>query len=95
MSSRNPYDILKRPLITERALHAQEMGKYTFEVAPDATKRQIKEAVEKAFGVKVLDVNTLNNKGRRVQRMRMRPGKKPDRKKAVITLAPGQALEYS
>lgn len=93
--SKNPYDILVRPLITERALHAQEDNKYTFEVALSANKKEIKAAVEKAFGVKVTSVNTVTTKGRNVQRMRMRPGKQADVKKAIITLAPGQALEYS
>jgi large subunit ribosomal protein L23 len=92
---KNPYDILVRPLITERALAQQELGKYTFEVAPSANKKEIKTAVEKAFGVKVLAVNTTSIKGRVVLRNGMRPGKKRDVKKAVITLAPGQALEYS
>lgn len=92
---KNPYDILVRPLITERALAAQAANKYTFEVAPSANKKEIKAAVEKAFGVKVLAVNTMRTEGKKSQRARMRPGKKPDVKKAVITLAPGQALEYS
>src|SRR5690606_6029642 len=98
--SRNPYDILRRPLITERALAGQEENKsgtrkYTFEVAPDANKREIKSAVEKAFGVKVVSVNTVSIEGKRVLRNRARPGKKKDVKKAIITLAPNQALEYS
>ncbi len=93
--SRSAFDILKRPLITERALNAQEMNKYTFEVDSRASKREIKEAVESAFGVKVTSVNTVNIRGRRVQRQRMSPGKKRDLRKAIITLAPGQALEYT
>lgn len=91
---KSPYDILIRPLITERALHAQELNKYTFEVALDANKQEIKSAVEKAFGVDVVSVNTVRTKGRTVQRMRMRPGKKRDVKKAIVQLAEGQALEY-
>ena len=93
--NKSAYDILLRPLITERALHAQEDNQYTFEVALHANKVEIKNAVESAFEVKVVSVNTLVTKGDRVTRMRMRPGKKRDIKKAIITLAPGQALEYS
>jgi len=93
--AKNPYDILIRPLITERALNAQELNKFTFEVALSANKTEIKEAVEKAFDVNVVSVNTSTTKGQEVRRHRMRPGKKRDVKKAVITLAPGQALEYS
>jgi large subunit ribosomal protein L23 len=92
---KNPYDILVRPLITERALAQQLLNKYTFEVAISANKKEIKTAVEKAFGVKVLDVNTTTKKGVKVVRFGRRPGKKADVKKAVITLAPGQALEYT
>jgi large subunit ribosomal protein L23 len=92
---KNPYDILIRPLITEQALAAQELRKYTFEVALSANKKEIKTAVEKAFGVKVEAVNTKTIRGRVVIRHGMRPGKKRDVKKAVITLAPGQALEYT
>ncbi|MBX3730736.1 MAG: 50S ribosomal protein L23 [Candidatus Sumerlaeia bacterium] len=92
---KNPYDILVRPLITERALAEQLLNKYTFEVAISANKKEIKTAVEKAFGVKVLDVNTTTKKGVTVVRFGRRPGKKADVKKAIITLAPGQALEYT
>lgn len=91
---KSPYDILIRPVITERAVRAQEENKYTFEVALDANKKEIKEAVEKAFGVNVVQINTVLTKGRVVRRMRMRPGKKSDVKKAIVKLAEGQALEY-
>lgn len=93
--TRNAYDILRRPLITERALQGQDQNKYTFEVADNASKREIKEAVEKAFGVRVQSINTVITKGKAVHRQRARPGKKRDRKKAIITIAPGQALEYT
>ncbi len=93
--SKSPYDILLRPVITEQALNGQIENKYTFEVSLDANKKEIRNAVEKAFGVKVVDINTVLTKGRAVNRFRMRPGKKPDVKKAIITLAEGQALELS
>ncbi len=92
---KSPYDVLVRPLITERALNGQEMRKYTFQVAISANKKEIKHAIEQAFGVKVASVNTITTRGSEVHRMRMRPGKKADVKKAVITLAEGHALEFS
>ncbi|MCB2155386.1 50S ribosomal protein L23 [bacterium] len=93
--NKSPYDILVRPLITERALLAQEGGKYTFRVAIDANKTEIKNAVEKAFGVEVKSVNTVRKEGK-VKRVGMRSsGRRPATKKAIITLAPGQALELS
>jgi large subunit ribosomal protein L23 len=93
--SKSPYVILRRPLITERALLAQEQNKYTFEVALDANKAEIRGAVEKAFGVNVLSVNTVKTRGKRVFRPRTGEGKKRDVKKAIITLAEGQKLELS
>ena len=93
--SKNPYDILVRPLITERALNQKDLNKYTFQVALDANKKEIKTAIEKAFGVKVVSVNTVTTQGKAVRRMRVRTGKKNDTKKAIITLAAGQALELS
>lgn len=93
--SKSPYDILLRPVITEQALNGQLRNKYTFEVALGANKKEIRAAIEKAFGVSVVDINTVRTQGRVVNRARMRPGKKPDVKKAIVTLAPGQALEIS
>ncbi|MBI5154975.1 50S ribosomal protein L23 [Candidatus Poribacteria bacterium] len=93
--SKNPFDIIVRPIITESALAGQEGRKYTFEVALDANKKQIREAIQTAFGVQVSSVNTVRTRGHVVVRNRMRPGKKADVKKAIVTLAPGQALEMS
>lgn len=93
--SKSPYEILVRPMITERALNGQEHNQYTFQVAVSANKREIKNAVEQAFGVKVLAVNTVRTQGKAVHRAGMRPGRKPETKKAIITLAPGQALELA
>ena len=92
---KSPYDILVRPLITERALHAQEQRKYVFQVAITANKIEIKSAVEKAFGVNVESVNTIRHKGKSIQRMRTPSGKRKSTKKAIITLAEGQSLEIS
>lgn len=93
--TKSPYDILKRPVITEAALNGQQLNKYTFEVAIDSNKSEIKSAIEKAFGVNVTKINTIKTKGAEVRRQRMRPGKKPDVKKAIVTLAEGEALELS
>jgi large subunit ribosomal protein L23 len=87
------YDVIRRPVTTERNTDLMEQGRYTFEVAPDANKIQIKEAVEKAFDVKVLAVNTMNvHSKRRRERTRFR-GYRNGWKKAIVTLAPGQRIE--
>lgn len=87
------YDILRRPVMTERNTDLMAQGRYTFEVAPDANKIQIKEAVEKAFDVQVLAVNTLNvHRKRRREKTRLR-GYRSGWKKAIVTLAPGQRIE--
>lgn len=91
--TKSPFDILVRPIITEKALNSQELNQYTFEVALNANKAEVKFAIEKAFGVNVVSVNTVKTKGRAITRFRMRPGKKNDVKKAIITLAKGEALE--
>lgn len=92
---KSPFDTLVRPVITEKALNGQALNKYTFVVAIKSTKPEIKAAIEQAFGVTVIGVNTIVTKGREVIRQRMRPGKKPDVKKAIVTLAKGEALELS
>ena len=87
----NAFDILRRPIVTEKSTDMQEQGRYIFEVAPRATKHQVKEAVQKAFDVKVLRVNTINVRGKR-KRVGMSTSVRPSRKKAVVTLAPGQSI---
>ena len=80
------YDIIKRPIITEQSMAAAADKKYTFEVARDANKIQIAKAAEEIFGVKVAKVNTLNMPGK-VKRMGRYPeGRRPNWKKAMITL---------
>ncbi|MBF6613720.1 MAG: 50S ribosomal protein L23 [Chloroflexi bacterium] len=87
------YDIIRRPVMTERNTDLMTQGRYTFEVAPTANKIQIKEAVEKAFDVNVLAVNTLNvHRKRRREKTRIR-GYRNGWKKAIVTLAPGQRIE--
>lgn len=89
----NAYGILLRPLITEKAQNlAALQNKYAFEVDQRANKLQIKEAVELAFNVRVQGVNTSVLKGKR-KRYGRALTKQPDRKKAVVTLAPGEKIE--
>ena len=86
------YEVLRRPLITEKNTMLQAQGKYAFEIAREANKPQIKQAVEKAFKVKVLAVNvmTVPGKTRRVGRRQVLT---QSWKKAIVTLKPGDKIE--
>ncbi len=85
------YDIILAPIITEKSMAAMEQKKYTFSVHTDATKNQIKEAVEKMFaGTKVVNVNTMNLGGKN-RRRGMTTGKTAKTKKAIVTLSPDSA----
>jgi large subunit ribosomal protein L23 len=86
------YEVLKRPLITEKYTLLQSVGKYAFEVNINATKPQIKDAVEKAFNVKVTSLNVVNNPGRTRRVGRHVVPAKPW-KKAVVTLKQGDKIE--
>ena len=86
------YDTILRPIITEKATMANEKGQVTFAVAIDATKPQIKAAVEMLFNVKVTSVNTIVHKGK-TKTFRGRPGRRSDVKKAMVTLAEGQNID--
>ena len=88
------YDVIRKPLITEKATMASEAGAVVFEVAMDANKPQIKEAVESLFGVKVKAVNTSSTKGK-VKRFRGQLGKRADTKKAYVTLEEGNTIDVS
>ncbi|WP_136684676.1 50S ribosomal protein L23 [Falsirhodobacter xinxiangensis] len=88
------YDIIKKPIITEKATLASEANAVVFQVAMDSTKPQIKEAVEAVFGVKVKAVNTTITKGK-VKRFRGRPGVRSDKKKAYVTLEEGNTIDVS
>ena len=88
------YDVIRRPIITEKATMASEANAVVFEVHKDATKPQIREAVEALFGVKVKAVNTLLNKGK-VKRFRGRLGKRADVKKAYVTLEDGATIDVT
>jgi len=80
-----PQDIILKPVITERSIDLLPTGKYTFKVAKDANKVEIKKAVEKLFSVEVTKVNTLNCKGR-AKRVGRYEGKTADWKKAIVTI---------
>jgi large subunit ribosomal protein L23 len=88
------YDVIKSPVITEKATLASEYNKVVFKVAKTATKPQIKEAVEKLFDVKVTSVNTSIVKGK-VKLFKGRPGQRSDVKKAVVTLAEGHRIDVT
>lgn len=91
-------DVLRRPVITEKNTRLMELGQYTFEVATEANKIQIKEAVEQAFGVEVVAVNVMNYRGKERRRSRRGSrrqsiGRTPSWRKAVVTLREGQTID--
>jgi large subunit ribosomal protein L23 len=88
------YDVIKKPIITEKATMASENGAVVFQVAMDSTKVTIKEAVEAIFGVKVKAVNTTITKGK-AKKFRGRPGVRSDKKKAYVTLEEGNSIDVS
>ena len=88
------YDIIKKPVITERSMMGAQDNKYTFEVAVDAGKIEIKKAVEEIFGVKVAKVNTISVRGR-YRRQGMHAGYTAKSKKAIVTLtADSKEIEF-
>lgn len=88
------YEVIRRPVITEKATMISEHNQVSFLVAIDATKPEIKAAVETLFKVKVKAVNTLIQKGKR-KRFRGRPGQRPGIKKAIVTLAEGHSIDVT
>lgn len=86
------YQIIKRPLVTEKTTLAKEANKYHFEVDRRANKIEIGQAVEKLFKVKVVNVRTMNVNGKK-KRVGRILGRKRDWKKAIVTLAPGSSIE--
>jgi len=88
------YDVIRRPIITEKATMASENGAVVFEVAIDANKPQIKEAVESLFNVKVKAVNTSITKGK-TKRFKGQLGKRKDVKKAYVTLVEGNTIDVT
>ena len=91
---KSPYDIIKRPIITEKSMAGAERKCYTFEVARDANKIEIGAAVEKIFNVQVDGVNTMNYYGKE-KRQGTKIGRRPQWKKAIITLKPNsKTIEF-
>lgn len=94
ISKERMYDIIRAPVITEKATMGSEHNQVTFKVPLDASKPEIKAAVEGLFGVKVTAVNTLVSKGK-VKRFRGHVGQRSDVKKAIITLAEGNTIDVT
>jgi large subunit ribosomal protein L23 len=94
MSGRNPRDIVLKPVVSEKSYAAYDENVYTFLVADDANKIEIKRAIEDIFGVKVTNVNTLNRKGKRKRNRRTGGwGKRSDQRRAIVSLAEGDRIE--
>ncbi|MGH9244328.1 MAG: 50S ribosomal protein L23 [Acidimicrobiales bacterium] len=88
---KDPHDVIVEPVVSEKSYAAIEEDVYTFIVHPEASKPEIKNAVERIFGVKVAKVNTLNRQGKRQRNRRSWTwGQRPDTKRAIVTLAPGE-----
>ncbi|MEM1400087.1 MAG: 50S ribosomal protein L23 [Pseudomonadota bacterium] len=94
VSTERMYEVVRAPIVTEKSTLITENNQITFEVAKDATKPEIKAAIEKLFDVKVLKVNTLVTKGK-TKRFRGVIGRRSDQKKAIVTLAEGQHIDVS
>jgi large subunit ribosomal protein L23 len=89
----DPRSVIIRPVVSEKSYALLDQGVYTFVVAPEANKVEIRHAVEVIFGVNVVSVNTLNRPGKRKRNRRQQTfGKRPDTKRAIVTLAPGQSI---
>lgn len=89
---KDPYQIIERPLLTEKSMDLSHVGKYTFKVDKTANKIEIADAVEAIFKVHVTKVNTINVKGKKRRQRGMPEGKTSDWKKAIVTLAVGQTI---
>ena len=94
MSALSHYDVIIAPVITEKATAVSEANQVVFKVRRDATKLEIKAAIEKLFGVKVLAVNTLNRKGK-IKQFRGVKGRQQDSKKAIVKLAEGDRIDVT
>jgi large subunit ribosomal protein L23 len=92
MKVRMHEDIILAPVVSEKSYSLLDENKYTFLVSPKANKTEIKIAIEKIFDVKVVNVNTINRAGKR-RRTRSGWGKRPDTKRAIVTVADGQRID--
>jgi len=90
----DPRDVILEPVVSEKSYALLEEGVYTFRVHPSAAKPEISDAIERLFGVTVIKVNTINRKGKRKRNRRTGVyGKRADSKRALVTLAEGDAIE--
>lgn len=91
---KDPRDVLIAPVVSEKSYALMEEGVYTFTVLPTASKPEIRDAVQEIFGVRVAKVNTLNRQGKRKRNRRtFTYGKRPDTKRAIVTLAEGDTID--
>jgi large subunit ribosomal protein L23 len=94
MSGRSPRDVIIRPVVSEKSYAAYDENVYTFVVAPDANKIEIRQAIEAIFGVRVVNVNTLNRQGKRKRNRRTGNwGQRAGQKRAVVSLALGDRID--
>jgi large subunit ribosomal protein L23 len=89
---KSPRDVVIRPVVSEKSYAGLDQNRYTFLVHPGANKTEIKEAIQKIWNVQVLSVNTMIRRGKQ-KRTRMVQGRRPDQKRAIVTLAPGDSIE--
>jgi large subunit ribosomal protein L23 len=89
---RSARDVIIRPVVSEKSYAGLERNSYTFLVAPDSNKTEIKEAIQQIWNVRVVNVNTITRKGK-VKRTRLGTGRRPDQKRAVVTLVEGDSIE--
>ncbi len=88
------YDVIVRPIVTEKSSAAAEQNKVTFKISPTATKKDVKAAVESIFKVSVVKVNTINTEGK-MKKFRGKDGQRNDVRKAIVTLAAGQSIDFA
>lgn len=89
---KRPHDVILAPVVSEKSYELLDEGRYTFLVAPDANKTEIKQAVRDIFNVEVASVNTMNRKGKR-KRFGLTMGQRKDTKRAIVTLAEGESID--
>jgi len=91
---KDPRDVILEPIVSEKSYALIDSNVYTFKVAPQASKPEIRDAVQSIFGVKVTNVHTLNRKGKRTRNRRTGVfGSRPDSKRAMVTLAQGDSID--
>jgi len=94
MISKNKYDLIIRPIVTEKSTFFSKFGKYVFEVLPRANKLMVKKAIEEIFDVQVVSVNALNQKGK-VKKFKNFLGRRSDTKKIIVTLGKDQTIDLA